>query len=173
MYDIRTTSHSRADAALGYVRTTKQRGDDSAIIAMADDVEQMSDAGSIALRESRYLKAKALQKRGDRQGALSLYKPLSDDVRFSAGAEASYIIILDEYESGNHDVAEKLVFAFAEKNPSSAYWLGLSFITLGDIYNAKGDLFQARATYQSVVDGYSPPDDGVIATAKERISRLK
>jgi hypothetical protein len=32
--------------------------------------------------------------------------------------------------------------------------------------------FQARATYQSIVDGYSPKDDGVVAEAKERISKL-
>ena len=43
---------------------------------------------------------------------------------------------------------------------------------LGDVYVRKGDNFQARATYQSVADGYSPADDGIVAEAKERIAKL-
>ena len=31
----------------------------------------------------------------------------------------------------------------------------------------------ARATYQSIVDGYSPADDGIVAEAKARIEKLK
>ncbi|MFQ7502995.1 MAG: hypothetical protein ACLRMJ_07490 [Alistipes finegoldii] len=31
---------------------------------------------------------------------------------------------------------------------------------------SQGDNFQARATYQSVADGYSPADDGIVAEAK-------
>ena len=36
----------------------------------------------------------------------------------------------------------------------------------------KGDTFQARATYQSIADGYSPADDGIVEAAKERIQKL-
>ena len=43
---------------------------------------------------------------------------------------------------------------------------------LGDVYVRKGDNFQARATYQSVADGYSPADDGIVDEAKERIAKL-
>jgi hypothetical protein len=43
---------------------------------------------------------------------------------------------------------------------------------LGDIYLDRGDSFQARATYQSVVDGYSPADDGIVELAKSKISKM-
>lgn len=33
-------------------------------------------------------------------------------------------------------------------------------------------MFQARATYQSIVDGYTPADDGIVAEAKEKIKKL-
>ena len=36
----------------------------------------------------------------------------------------------------------------------------------------KGDNFQARATWQSVADGYSPADDGIVDEAKARIAKL-
>ena len=39
-------------------------------------------------------------------------------------------------------------------------------------YVKKGDNFQARATWQSVADGYSPADDGIVDEAKARIAKL-
>ncbi|MBR3846465.1 MAG: hypothetical protein IKM37_02745, partial [Alistipes sp.] len=63
------------------------------------------------------------------------------------------------------------IFAYAEQSPKS-YWLAKAYLLLGDLYLKKGDHFQARATYQSVADGYSPADDGIVAEAKERIQKL-
>ena len=68
-------------------------------------------------------------------------------------------------------IAEKEVFAFSEREPQ-AYWLAKAFILLGDVYVKKGDNFQARATWQSVADGYSPADDGIVDEAKARIAKL-
>ena len=48
----------------------------------------------------------------------------------------------------------------------------IAFIVLGDIYRDKGDDFQARATYRSIVDGYSPADDGIVDEARQRIESL-
>ncbi|MBR2332734.1 MAG: hypothetical protein IKA60_00170 [Rikenellaceae bacterium] len=53
------------------------------------------------------------------------------------------------------------------------YWLGKAFLLMGDIYAIGGDSFQARATYQSIVDGYSPADDGIIDEAQARIQKLQ
>ena len=58
--------------------------------------------------------------------------------------------------------AETLIFAFAEKGSPHAYWVAKAYIALGDIYAGRDDSFQARATYQSIVDGYSPADDGIV-----------
>lgn len=59
----------------------------------------------------------------------------------------------------------------SEREPN-AYWLARSFILLGDIYADRGDDFQARATWQSVADGYSPQDDGIVKEARARIEKL-
>ena len=89
------------------------------------------------------------------------------------GAESAYRAIEHSYKVGNTTQAEELVYSFADKNTPHAYWLGKAFLVLGDIYNDKGDAFQARATYQSIVDGYSVADDGIIEEAKARIQNLK
>lgn len=171
LYDVETQEPLRNEAMEGYVRSVKAYGNDEQLVAMADDVLAQEFAGETAVRESRYVKAKVLHKRGD-EAAVELFKILSEDVRHIEGAEAAYLVIDHEYKAGNVDQAEKLVYAFADKNSPHSYWLGKAFILLGDIYRSKGDTFQARATYQSVADGYTPTDDGIVDEAKARISQL-
>ena len=80
-------------------------------------------------------------------------------------------MIEELFERGNLDATEKAVFDYSEREPQ-AYWLAKAYLLLGDVYVRKGDNFQARATYQSVADGYSPADDGIVDEAKERIRKL-
>ena len=68
--------------------------------------------------------------------------------------------------------AEDMVYAFSDSKTPQNYWLAKSFILLGDIYLSRDDAFQARATYQSVVDGYSPSDDGIVDEAKAKIAKM-
>ena len=171
LYDVETQEPLRNEAMSGYVKAVKAYANDDQLVAMADDVLAQEFAGESAVRESRYAKAQVLRKRGD-DAAIELWRALSADVRHAEGAEAAYLIVENEYKAGNMDEAEKLVYAFADKNTPHSYWLGKAFILLGDIYRSKGDMFQARATYQSVADGYTPTDDGIVDEAKARIALL-
>ena len=76
------------------------------------------------------------------------------------------------FDKGDDDRTEQAIFAYSEREPR-AYWLAKAYILLGDVYARKGDNFQARATWQSVADGYSPADDGIVDEARERIRNLK
>ena len=52
------------------------------------------------------------------------------------------------------------------------YWQAKIYLVLGDVMVKMNNTFQARATYQSIVDGYSPKDDGIVEEAKQRIAAL-
>ena len=172
LYDVTTTRSGRETAMTGYVRATVAGGDGDRIAAMAADVCGHADAGATALREAKYAWAGQLRASGDRDRALKLYKELASDVKTREGSEAAYYVIEALFESGDLDKTESEVFAFSDREPN-AYWLAKAFLLLGDVYVRKGDTFQARATYQSVADGYSPADDGIVDEAKERIAKLK
>ena len=77
------------------------------------------------------------------------------------------------FRQGKLDEAEKEVYALAEQNLPYQYWVGKAFLILGDIYVQKNDAFQAKATYQSIIDGYTDKTDGVVAAAQEKINALK
>ena len=171
LYDVTTTVAGREDAMKGYVRATLAGGDAAKIEAMAADVAAHPDAGAVALRESKFAWAELLRLQDRRADAVKLYKELASDVRTKEGSAAAYYVLEDVFAGGDMDKAEKAIFAYSEREPQ-AYWLAKAFILLGDVYVRKGDNFQARATYQSVADGYSPADDGIVAEAKERIAKL-
>lgn len=166
------TTEERAEALEGYVTSTLATEDAAAIEAMALEVESRSDASTSALRKARFARARLIEQRGERQQAQALYDKLREEVRSAEGAEAMYRTILSKMDEGKWKEVEKLVFAFAEMPSPHNYWLAKSFLTLGDCYLKQNDGFQARATWQSVADGYSPTDDGIVEEAKARINQL-
>lgn len=123
-------------------------------------------------RDLAFAAAGILRERGD-DGAMEIYRGLATETRTAVGAESTFRLIEGLYGSGEYDAAEKAVFAFADRGTPHSYWLAGAFLVLGDVYVQRGDTFQARATFQSVVDGYSNQDDGIVAAARKKIAALK
>jgi len=171
--DAAATTQERNQALEGYVSSTIATGDRTAIQEMALEIESRKEVSEKALREARFAHAQLLEEQGERQKAQALYDLLRTEVRSAEGAEAMYRTILARMDAGKLKEVEELVFAFSEMPSAHNYWLAKSFLTLGDCYLKQGDSFQARATWQSVADGYSPTDDGIVGEARERIKQLK
>lgn len=169
-----TTDVKKQRAAIvGYVRASVNTGDDERILTMSERVEKMSAVEATPLREARYARAKALERAGRGDEAMALYEKLAADPKSREGAEAAYRVIESMYKAGRTVEAEEAIYAMSDSETTHNYWLARAFLTLGDIYRDKSDDFQARATYQSVVDGYTPTDDGIVDEARKRIANLK
>lgn len=173
LFDVSMEQTEREAAMIRYVRGVLKVGDKEQVAAMAADVIQCADAGATAHREAKFAWAEQMREEGRTAAAHALYQELAKDVSSREGSAAAYRVIAYEYADGAGDLdrCEKAIFAYSKRSPK-AYWLAKSFLLLGDIYVKKGDSFQARATYQSVADGYSPADDGIVDEAKARIQNL-
>ena len=170
--EMATTTVAKRDALGRYLTATVEGGQSSDIIVAADHIIAQAEVSAELVRKAKFEKAKALEESGKRNPAVAIFSALSEDVTTAEGAESSYRIIETAFKYGSFEKAESLVYEFAEKNTPHAYWLAKSFLLLGDVYVSRGDLFQARATYQSVVDGYSEKGDGIVTAAEERIASL-
>lgn len=159
----KVASECYVDAVLRYAK-----GDD--ILAMAEIVEGMTDATTWAERQAMRAKADVLRERGKRDEALVIYARLAEDKMNEEGAEAYYRLVEDDYLRGNYTSAEQRVYNLGECG--SMYWQAKMFLVLGDVLAKNGNTFQARATYQSIVDGYTPKDDGIVAEAEQRIAAM-
>ena len=172
LYAVTEDSAERSMAIKRYVDATILDAEDNLTLAMAADIDTLENIEEAVVRKARFSKAKVYSNTNRRDEALELYRDLSSNKSDAVGAESAYHIIRYHFDKGEHDEAERLVYELADSKTSHSYYLGRAFIILGDIYAAKGDNFQARATYQSIIDGYSPADDGVVDEAKQRIEKL-
>ena len=166
------TERERGAALERYVRALLAAGDREAILAAGDVVESRKEATPEALRRLRFARASILRERGQEKEALALYEQLRQEVRTAEGAEAMYRVIESKFRAGDDKTTEKMIFDFADMPSPDNYWLARAYLLLGDLYLKQGDNFQARATYQSVADGYSPADDGIVAEARSRIAKM-
>ena len=102
----------------------------------------------------------------DYSAAKKYLTPLAKSSTNDIAAEAAYHCALLEYKQGNYDECEKVIIDILEANYTSSYWIAKTFILYGDFYVAKGNTFQARHTYQSIVDNYDGEDLRSIARKK-------
>lgn len=125
-------------------------------------------------REAEYVKAKAYMATSRRTEALAIMYRLSEDMKDEYGAEAAYVLILDSYDKGDFADVETKVYAFADAGSPQTYWLAKSFVILGDSFADRGEFAQAKATFESVRDGYTPygPDDDVADNVRMRLDKL-
>ncbi len=174
LYDVTKSRATRQEAMSRYIDAAMLSGDKAIVTKASDDIIALGEAavGVDALTKANYARATALRESGKRREALKIYQTLAEG-RSEYSSEARYYVIEDRYRAGERERAKEMIFEYSEMEGVDAYWLAKSFILLGDIYVVEEDNFQARATYQSIVDGYSNQSDGVIDEAKEKIGELK
>ena len=126
-------------------------------------------------REAEFIKAKSLLAVSRREQAMEVLASLSSDLNDSYGAEAAYILIMDSYDRGEFEDVENKVYAFSDARSGQTYWLAKSFIVLGDAFAERDDLQQAKATFESVRDGYVPSgeSDDVLDNVNHRLKKLE
>lgn len=169
LYDEASSKDRRAEASEGYVDATALTEDGTAIKQMYADIANMEDATLWARNYAKLVMADVLREEGDAQ-AYELYASLAENPMTEEGAEAYYRMVEQLYLAGDYEGAQQRVFDMGECG--SSYWQAKIFILLGETFAKSGNTFQARATFQSIVDGYMPKDDGIVDEAKQHIANL-
>jgi TolA-binding protein len=108
--------------------------------------------------EARLIIARSAMFTGNYELAKTEYALLSKQNKSETVSESLYNLAFIEYKKGNLDQSEKKIFEVIT-NISHDYWLAKSYILLGDVYLDKGNSFQAKHTYQSVIENYDGNDD--------------
>ena len=143
-------------------------------ISAANEVSASSAAGADLLREASYIKAKSYMATSRREEALAVFRSLSSQPATSEGAEARYMLIQDAFDRADYDAVQKGVFEFSDKAGGQNYWLARAYLTLADTFVQIGKTEQAKATLESIRDGYTPerPDDDIQDLVQNRLYKL-
>ena len=164
---------NRYTALVGMMRSAWKARRYSDAIDAADALKEDIRSEKDLLREADWIRAKSFMQTSRRDEALAIFRELSRFPDTDEGAEASYLLIQDAYDRGEFDEAMNLCFDFSERSDGSRqYWLAKAFLVLGDCYAEKGEMVQAKATFESIKEGYGVKDDGVIEEVEQRLSYL-
>jgi len=85
-------------------------------------------------------------------------------------AEAKYLLAKTYYLQGKYLESDSIIYLLVDQVPSYPYWIAKGFILLADNFIAKEDLYNARITFQSVVD--NSENEELIEIAKEKLDLL-
>jgi TolA-binding protein len=127
--------------------------------------------GALA-REARYKMAKACYSMQQYDEALEHFRILAREVSSAEGAEAKYRVAEILYLAGKKNEAETEINSLIDMNTPQQYWMAKAFLLLGDVLVAKNDLFQARYTIQSLIDGYGVTTDGILDEAQKKLQDI-
>lgn len=85
-------------------------------------------------------------------------------------AEAKFLLAKTYYLQGNYTLSDSVIYLLVDQVPSYPYWIAKGFILLADNFLAKEDVYNARITFQSVIDNSDDPT--LIEIAQEKLDML-
>ena len=161
-------------AKTGMMRSSYRAKEYSEAIASADALKADRKCDEVLAREADYIKAKSLLASSRRSEALQVFASLAKAPSTPEGAEAAYMIIQNACDEGKFGDVEKMVYDFSGKAGGQNYWLAKAFIALGDAFAEQDNLAQAKATFESVLNGYESQgaDDDVLDNVRMRLDKL-
>ncbi len=114
--------------------------------------------------------AKSYEIAGQYDLAITNFKSVVQLNKAAMAAEARYEIAACWFQLNKLGDAEKAAFETINKSGSYDYWITKAYILLGDIYFKQKDYFNAKATFQSVVD--NTVDAELKSEAQEKLNRV-
>ena len=165
---------NRTLALYGMMRSAYRGRSYDAAAEAASAVSALSGQSAAQQREATYIKAKSCLATSRRDEALEIFRKLSLQPSTAEGAEASYILIQDAFDRADYEAVQKGVFDFSDKAGDQSYWLARAYLTLADAFMQTDRASQAKATLESIRDGYASDraDDDIKDLVESRLYKL-
>ncbi len=174
MLEQKASSAARLNAArMGIMRVGRDIADYTLVEQAADALLASSTLGAENRTEATFSKALALDARGQRDEARSLWASIADATDELYGAKAAYSLAQSLFDDGQTDRARTRTEALTASGTPHAYWLARGFILLSDIYAAQGKNFEAREYLNALRDNYPGSETDIIDMIDTRLSKLK
>ncbi len=167
------TDSYRLNAQAGMLRSAFANKDYKTTIASATEI--LDDANKLSPEvkaEARLCRAESYMQLGNSKDAVSDLQLLAQDTQTVYGAQATVKLAQYAYSTKQYESAETILTNFIDSGTPHTYWLAQSFITLSDVYAAKGQTVEARSTLLSLKANYTENPE-ITKLIEERLNNLK
>ncbi len=158
-------------AIIGVMRCDWYNQDFDSLLISSRKVLTLENVQENVAKEAKKYIARVYVKNQDWENAEPVLNELKQYQASPESAEAQYYIALIAYERQQYDTAETLAYNVIQQEPSYEKWVVKSFILSSDIFVNKGNLVQAKATLESIVDNYTG-DEQILQEAKDKLSKV-
>lgn len=155
--NVATTDESRLEALRGLLRCHYQLKEYKQAADVAKDLLIAKGAGNDDKALSNLVTGRNHQLNNAYDLAIQSYRAVVSLNKGEWAAEARYEISKCYFDLNSLTNAEKAAFEVINKSGSYDYWVTKSYIMLGDIYFKQKDFFNAKATFQSIVENATNP----------------
>lgn len=149
---ITGSQENRLEAMRGLLRSQYQQQKWSEAVANAKDLIAQKGSSSDDKSLANMAIGKSAQIGGQFDVAINSFKQVVSVNKGALSAEARYEIANSWLLLNRLSDAEKAAFEVINKSGSYEFWVTKAYILLGDVYFKQKDYFNAKATFQSVVD---------------------
>ena len=156
--DFTTSEENKMEAMRGLLRCQYELQQWTDAVANAKDLLAQKGVSTDDKVLATMAIAKSYQVNGDCTTALQYFRSAAGLTKSAYGAEARYNVAECLFKGNELKDAEKAAFEVVNKSGSYEEWVTKAYLLLGDIYFAEKDYFNAKATYQSIVENAKMED---------------
>ncbi len=149
---ITASQENKLEAMRGLLRSQYQQQKWSEAVENAKELTEAKGSSADDKTLANMAIAKSYQVGGQYDLAIANFKSVVQLNKAALAAEARYEIANCWFQVNKLSEAEKAAFETINKSGSYDYWVTKAYILLGDVYFKQKDYFNAKATFQSIVD---------------------
>jgi TolA-binding protein len=150
--DFASTQEGKLEAMRGLLRSQYQLQKWNDAVTNAKDLLNQKSTGTDDRVLANMAIAKSYQTTNQCELAITNYRTVVSLSKSAFGAEARYEIANCLYAQSRFADAEKAAFEVINKAGSYENWVTKAYLLLGDVYFRQKDYFNAKATFQSVIE---------------------
>jgi tetratricopeptide (TPR) repeat protein len=169
--DFASSEANKLEAMRGLLRSQYQLQKWPDAVANAKDLLNQKGISTDDRVLANMAIAKSYQANNQCETALQYFRTAAGLTKSAYSAEARYQIADCLFHSGQTKDAEKAAFEVINKSGSYEEWVTRAYLLLGDIYFAEKDYFNAKATYQSIVENAKIED--LRLQAQQKLAQVK
>ena len=170
LLEISSNENNRILANNGIMRTGYELKKNNEVKKSAEYIISASQAQREVKNDAYLYAGRAAMELNDFPAAKKHFAVLAETPINENSTEAAYNLAFIELHQKNLPEAEKAILKIINGNYFGEFWIASAYILYGDWYAASGKEFQARSTYQSIIDNYDGED--LRKVAQEKLNKL-
>ncbi|MFT4665141.1 MAG: tetratricopeptide (TPR) repeat protein [Polaribacter sp.] len=162
----------RYEAQEGAMQAAYRMNNMPSVIRWAEKVAANTQATGDQKANANYYIGKIAFEQKDYNKALKAFNSVIKNSNNEKTAEARYLIAYTYYVQRDLDLAQQLCLNANKESSAYPYWVAKSVILLADVLAEKGDLFNAQAVLEGLIENYND-DAELVGIAKAKLELLK